>query len=125
MRVLLDTHVLLWALSGDARLGKAESLILDRANQIAVSAASYLELAIKAGQGKIDVELAEIRSAAAASGYDELPVTGQHAEVLAGLPWHHKDPFDRILVAQALAEPMRLLPADAAVARYSDTVILI
>lgn len=125
MRILLDTHVLLWALTGDARLGKARTMILDRANDIAVSTASYLELAIKASQGKIDVDLGQIRSAVDASGYDELPIVGAHAEVLAGLPWHHKDPFDRILVAQALAEPMRLLTADPAVARYSDTVMLV
>lgn len=125
MRILLDTHVLLWALAGDARLGKAKSLILDRANEIAVSTASYLELAIKASQGKIDIDLSQIRVSVAASGYDELPVTGTHAEALAGLPWRHKDPFDRILVAQALAEPMRLLTADSAVARYSDTVMLV
>lgn len=125
MRILLDTHVLLWALTGDARLGKARAMILDRANDIAVSTASYLELAIKASQGKIDVDLGQIRSAVDASGYDELPIVGAHTEVLAGLPWHHKDPFDRILVAQALAEPMRLLTADAAVARYSDTVMLV
>jgi PIN domain nuclease of toxin-antitoxin system len=125
MRILLDTHVLLWALAGDARLGRAKPLILDRGNEIAVSTASYLELAIKASQGKIDIDLSQIRVSVAASGYDELPVTGTHAEALAGLPWHHKDPFDRILVAQALAEPMRLLTADAAVARYSDTVMLV
>jgi len=125
MRLLLDTHVLLWALSGDARLGKAKALILDRTNEIAVSTASYLELAIKASQGRIEIDLSRVRSAVATSGYDELPVTGAHAEMLVGLPWHHKDPFDRILVAQALAEPMRLLTADGAVARYSDTVILV
>ncbi len=125
MRILLDTHVLLWALAGDARLGKAKPLILDHGNEIAVSTASYLELAIKASQGKIDVDLSQIRAAVAASGYVELPVTGAHAQALAGLPWHHNDPFDRILVAQALAEPMRLLTADAAVARYSDTVMLV
>jgi PIN domain nuclease of toxin-antitoxin system len=125
MRILLDTHVMLWALAGDTRLGKAKPLILDPANEIAVSTASYLELAIKASQGKIDIDLSQIRAAVAASGYGELPVTGAHAEALAALPWHHKDPFDRILVAQALAEPMRLLTADSAVARYSDTVMLV
>ncbi len=125
MRILLDTHVLLWALSGDARLGKAKSMILDRGSDVAVSAASYLELAIKASQGKIETDLSQMRSAVHASGYDELPVTGANAEVLAGLPSHHKDPVDRILVAQALAEPMRLLTADPAVGRHSDTVVLV
>lgn len=124
MRLLLDTHILLWTLTGDPRLGKVEALIVDPANSVSVSAASYLELAIKASQGKIDVDVAEIRAAVAESGFDELSVNGVHAEILAGLPWHHKDPFDRILVAQALAEPLRLITADPQVAKYSDTVIL-
>ena len=125
MRLLLDTHILLWALAGDPRLGKAEALILDPANSISVSIASYMELAIKASQGKIDINLTEIRSAVAECGFDELPVNGAHAEALAELPWYHKDPFDRILVAQSLAEPLRLISVDTQVARYSDTVILI
>jgi PIN domain nuclease of toxin-antitoxin system len=125
VRLLLDTHILLWALAGDRRLGKAEALLLDPANTVMVSTASYLELAIKISQGKIDVAIPEIRAAAVESGFKELPVNGSHAEILAGLPWRHKDPFDRILVAQALAEPLRLVTADVQVAGYSDTVILI
>jgi PIN domain nuclease of toxin-antitoxin system len=125
VRLLLDTHILLWALAGDRRLGKAEALLLDPANTVMVSTASYLELAIKISQGKIDVAIPEIRAAVVESGFKELPVNGSHAEILAGLPWRHKDPFDRILVAQALAEPLRLVTADVQVAGYSDTVILI
>jgi PIN domain nuclease of toxin-antitoxin system len=125
VRLLLDTHILLWALAGDRRLGKAEALLLDPANTVMVSTASYLELAIKISQGKIDVAVPEIRAAVVESGFKELPVNGSHAEILAGLPWRHKDPFDRILVAQALAEPLRLVTADVQVAGYSDTVILI
>lgn len=125
MRLLLDTQILLWALTGDRRLGKAEALILDPANTVSVSTSSYLELAIKISQGKIDVTIPEIRDAVVESGFEELPVNGVHAEILAGLPWRHKDLFDRILVAQALAEPLRLITADALVAGYSDTVILI
>lgn len=125
MRLLLDTHILLWALTGDRRLGKAEPLILDPANTVTVSTASYLELAIKISQGKIDVAIPEIRAAVVESGFKELPVNGAHAEILAGLPWRHKDPFDRILVAQSLAEPLRLVTVDALVAGYSDTVLLI
>lgn len=125
MRLLLDTHILLWALAGDRRLGKAEALLLDPANTVMVSSASYLELAIKISQGKIDVAIPQIRAAVVESGFKELPVNGTHAEILAGLPWRHKDPFDRILAAQALAEPLRLVTADAQIAGYSDTVILI
>ena len=125
MRLLLDTHVLLWSLAGDPRMGKAEALLLNPENDIAVSTASYLELAIKASQGKIAIDLAEIRAAVAESGFDELPISGAHAEALVHLPWFHKDPFDRILVAQALSEPMRLVTADTQVSRYSDTIIAI
>jgi PIN domain nuclease of toxin-antitoxin system len=125
VRLLLDTHILLWALAGDRRLGKAEALLLDPANTVMVSSASYLELAIKISQGKIDVAIPQIRAAVVESGFKELPVNGTHAEILAGLPWRHKDPFDRILAAQALAEPLRLVTADAQIAGYSDTVILI
>lgn len=125
MRLLLDTHILLWAMVGDRRLGNAEALILDPANTVTISTASYLELAIKISQGKIDVSIPQIRAAVVDSGFEELPVNGAHAEVLAGLPWRHKDPFDRILVAQAFAEPLRLVTADAVVADYSDTVILV
>lgn len=125
MRLLLDTHILLWALAGDARLGEAAAMILNPANSIFVSTVSYLEIAIKSSQGKIVADVPEIRAAVAESGLDELPVTGTHVEILATLPWHHKDPFDRILVAQALAEPLRLVTVDTLVARYSDTVILL
>jgi PIN domain nuclease of toxin-antitoxin system len=125
VRLLLDTHILLWALAGDRRLGKAEALILDPANTVMVSTASYLELAIKTTQGKIDVAIPQIRAAIVESGFNELPVNGTHAEILAGLPWRHKEPFDRILVAQALAEPLRLVTAHVQVADYSDTVILV
>jgi PIN domain nuclease of toxin-antitoxin system len=125
VRLLLDTHILLWALVGDRRLGKAGALMLDPANTIMVSTASYLELAIKISQGKIDVAIPQIRAAVEESGFKELPVLGSHAEILAGLPWRHKDPFDRILVAQALAEPLRLVTADVQIAGYSDMVILI
>lgn len=125
MRLLLDTHILLWAMAGDHRLGKAEALILDPTNTVTVSTASYLELAIKISQGKINVSIPQLRAAVMDSGFEELPVNGLHAEVLAGLPWRHKDPFDRILVAQALAEPLRLVTADALVADYTDTVILV
>lgn len=71
------------------------------------------------------MSIPEIRAAVAESGFEELPMNGIHAETLAELPWRHKDPFDRILVAQSLAEPLRLITVDTQVARYSDTVILI
>lgn len=128
MRLLLDTHVGLWAITDDPRLAaEARRLILAPANQIHVSAASIWEIAIKHGLRKQGMPI----SGNAAlewfikAGYTLLPVSAEHAALVEILPTHHTDPFDRILVAQALAEPMRLMTHDALVAKYSDTTILV
>ncbi len=124
MRMLLDSHVLLWALADDTRLTAPARRRIESATEIYVSAASYWELAIKIGLGKLAVALPELREAAHSSGYIELPVTGEHAETLLTLPAHHRDPFDRMLIAQAITEPMHLLTADAQLARYTELVLL-
>lgn len=126
MRLLLDTHVALWAIVNDSRLpAEARRLILAPDNEIAVSAASVWEIAIKHGLAKKNMPIsgAEAMSWFAQAGYTLFPVTAEHAALVEDLPPHHGDPFDRMLVAQALAEPMRLLTHDPTVARYSDTVI--
>lgn len=125
MRVLLDTHVLLWTLADDHRLSKEARKIIEAATEIYVSTASYWEVAIKSGLGKLPVSLIEIRLAAQRSGFNELPISGEHTEALLTLADHHRDPFDRMLVAQAISEPMRLLTADAHVARYTELATLI
>lgn len=125
MRLLLDTHVLLWTLADDPHLSKAARKRIESATEIYVSSASYWEIAIKAGLGKLPVSLVEIRAAAQHSGFNELPVNGEHAETLLTLPDHHKDPFDRMLVAQAICEPMRLLTSDAQVARYTELAVMV
>lgn len=125
MRLLLDTNVLLWTMAGDARVEHLRDRVLDDDNEIYVSAASYWEVAIKAGIGKLDVDVAALRQAARESGYLELPVLGVHTEQLAKLSAIHKDPFDRMLLAQANAEPMRLLTADHLLAGYSPNVEVI
>ena len=89
------------------------------------SVASLWEVAIKSGIGKLDADVAEVRAAARMSGFEELPVLGSHIEALAGLPEFHRDPFGRLLVAQAVAEPMQLLTADTSVALYGSHVELI
>jgi len=122
MRLLLDTNVLLYVMAGDARVAHLEPRIVSDDNDIYVSVASYWELTIKAGLGKLNVDVVQLRQAAMASGFVELPVTGTHTEHLVGLPPIHKDPFDRILVAQAIAEPMRLLTTDALLAGYGAHV---
>lgn len=125
MRLLLDTHVLLWALAGHPRIKRISVRLLDGDNQVFFSVASLWEVAIKSGIGKLDAHVAEVRDAARSSGFEELPVLGSHIEALAGLPEFHRDPFDRLLVAQAVAEPMQLLTADTSVALYGSNVELI
>ena len=128
MRLLLDTHIALWALVDSPRLpSKARLLILAPDNEVVVSAASVWEIAIKHGLAKknMPVSGAEAKSWFTRAGYTLLPVTADHAALVEELPPHHADPFDRILVAQALDEPLRLVTHDPTVARYSDTVILV
>jgi PIN domain nuclease of toxin-antitoxin system len=128
MRMLLDTHIALWAISDSPRLpGRARELILTPANWISVSAASVWEIAIKHGLGRGDMPLSgdEALGYFLQSGYAMLSISPQHAAAVDQLPPHHRDPFDRLLVAQAISEPLRLLTQDPMVASYSDMVILV
>ncbi len=128
MRLLLDTQIVLWALTGSARLGaRAHDLITDPGNEIYVSTASIWEIAIKhvLGRGQMPVGGDRAAELCAAAGYRELPVAWRHAVVVESLPPLHADPFDRILVAQATAEPMRLLSRDATVASYGAIVMAV
>lgn len=126
MRVLLDTHILLWWLSDDPRLPPAaESMLTEADNEIYVSAASIWEIAIKAALGRIEADPIEIEREIVPSGFVELPVTGKHAAQVAKLPPHHRDPFDRLLMAQSLTEPMRLLTADRTLANYGGEIVLL
>lgn len=127
MRILLDTHLLLWSVASSRRLPKeARALVLDSANDVFYSAASVWEVAIKSGLRRRDFKAdpAVLVRALAQSGFAELPVTAAHAARVAGLPAVHRDPFDRMLVAQSLAEPMTLLTNDAVLARYGPLVRL-
>lgn len=123
MRYLLDTQVLLWALSDDARLGApARKLLTARGAQACFSLGSIWEIAIKSSLGKLSFSPDLIADTAEADGYLLLPILREHLGIVARLPWHHRDPFDRLLVAQSLAEPMLLLTADAMLARYGSMV---
>ena len=124
MRLLLDTHIFLWAVAGSRLLKPAARRAIQAADQVYVSAASIWEVAIKAPLGKIKADPDELVAAIEASGFVELPVRAAHAAGVARLPLHHQDPFDRLLVAQAIAEPLKLLTADATLARYSNIVML-
>lgn len=125
MRLLLDTHVFLWAVAGSPLLKPATRRALESADQVFVSAASIWEIAIKSRLGKIKADPDELAQAIETSGFFELPIKASHAAGVAKLKLYHGDPFDHLLIAQAIAEPLRLLTADAALAQYSDVVMLI
>ena len=125
MKLLLDTHLLLWAAGRPERLPPAaRRLISDVENELLFSAASLWEIAIKRGLGREDfqVEPRLLRRGLLENGYADLPVTGEHAVALDGLPPIHKDPFDRILIAQAMVEGIALLTVDPLVARYPGPI---
>ena len=124
MRLLLDTHVFLWAVTGSRFLKPKFRRLMEQADQVYVSAASILEIAVKARLGKIDADATELVAAIEASGFAELPVRGVHAAGVAVLPLLHTDPFDRLLIAQALTEPLKFLTADAALSQYGDLIVL-
>ncbi len=128
MRLLLDTHVLLWAISDPDRLDRGtRDLLEDAANEVLFSAASIWEIAIKARLGRADFAARpeEVAREARMTGFVELPVSADVAALVADLPLHHRDPFDRLLVAQAMAEPTRLYTADPLLPPYSELVQLI
>jgi PIN domain nuclease of toxin-antitoxin system len=128
MRLLLDTHIALWAITDSPALSSAARLyILAPNNEIYVSAVSIWEISIKHGLGRGNMPISGREAAEyfMQAGYMNLDISSHHAVYVESLPLHHADPFDRMLVAQALSEPMRLLTHDKEIAAYSDTVILV
>ncbi len=121
MRLLLDTHVVLWWDSG-ARLSREALTAIREADEVYVSAASVWELEIKRALGKVH-SARSLSRAAAESGFLELPVSFRHAEALREMPLHHRDPFDRLLVAQAKSEQMHLVTRDPQLSTYAVTII--
>ena len=121
MRVLLDTHVLIWWDSG-ARLSAAAMRAIRSADEVLVSSASAWEVAIKSALGKISSERT-VSAAVHASAFTELPVLFRHAEAAARLPPHHRDPFDRMLIAQAHVEKLVVISRDKAFTLYELTLI--
>jgi len=119
--LLLDTHVLIWWDEG-RRITAAARRAIEEADTVYVSAASAWEVAIKTGLGRLRPSRT-VEQAASESGFIELPVTFRHAELVAALPPHHRDPFDRMLVAQAEFEKLTLVTRDPVFARYQVSVI--
>jgi PIN domain nuclease of toxin-antitoxin system len=121
MRVLLDTHLLLWALSQPSKLSPTSRKQI-MAAEVYVSAASIWEISIKSALGKLAANPSEVLAGIEPAGFSLLPITGEHAAKVAELPMLHKDPFDRMLVAQASVEPMMLLTNDESLRGYGSFV---
>lgn len=128
MRLLLDTNILLWVLLRPARLDAATfALIEDERNSVLFSTASIWEIAIKARLGRDDFNArpGDVNQFALNAGFEALPVQAEAATRVADLPMHHRDPFDRLLVAQAMAGPMRLITSDLILRQYSELVTVV
>ncbi len=121
---LLDTQILLWAANGDPMSALASAIIADPANRLTFSAVSIWEVAIKSGLGRPDFEAnpSALRRGLLDNGYQELSITSAHAAAVIHLPPIHKDPFDRLLLAQAQVEGLILLTADAVLAGYPGAI---
>ena len=122
MRILLDTHINLWWLQDHPKLSKTARDRIVSASEVYVSSASIWEATIKTGIGKLEVDVHQLVAEIENSGFKELSISARHAAAVARLPDIHRDPFDRILIAQALCEPLRLLTADAILSGYSELV---
>ncbi len=126
MRILLDTHILLWWLKDDRKLpDDAVNIIGNAANDIFMSTVNAWEIAIKKSLGRIQIDMDEFLESIKSSGLGVLNITVNHACQISNLPDHHKDPFDRMLIAQSIVEPMRLLTHDDTLIPYGKHVLLV
>ena len=125
MTLLLDTHFLLWIANGDQRLTPKAKKIISAADAVYMSAASMWEISIKVSVGILAVDVDALTDSLLNAGLVELPVNIEHARALKALAPVHRDPFDRMLVAQAMTEPMHLLTVDAALTAYGPWVKLV
>ncbi len=121
-RLLLDTHVFLWWRANDPRLGDEAQGAIAEADVVFVSAATAWEAGIKKALGRLDIP-ETVEAGVEDSGFDKLPITLAHAESAAALPRHHGDPFDRMLVAQAVAEDLVLISHDRSLAPYPADIL--
>jgi PIN domain nuclease of toxin-antitoxin system len=124
-RLLLDTKVVIWLSDNQPRIDQIKNLIFDMDNEIFISAVSWWEMAIKTRTGRLRVDVDKLRSLAEEYGFHELPLYGKAVEALLSVPKFHDDPFDHMLFAQAITEPMRFITGDALLADYSSLVMLI
>ena len=122
--LLLDSHIFYWYDTGDSRLTPQAVTQINRASRVCVSAASIWEMSIKSRQGKLGLSGSLIR-VAQQHGFELLPVEPLHAEAIAGLPIHHRDPFDHMLIAQAQVEGLMLVTHDRILSEYGVPVLLV
>lgn len=125
MRILLDTHIYLWWLTDSPKLSSAIKQKIETATEVYISSASIWEAGIKISSGKLEANIDDLIDGIQENRFIELSITAKHAKQAAQLPDIHRDPFDRMLVAQTLCEPLRLLTADEQVAKYSELVDLV
>lgn len=123
-RVLLDTQILLWALGGHRRLPREARRLIDR-SEVFVSAATIWEIAIKSAIGKLDADPTAINDALVPSGFEPLEISATHAAHVARLAAHHRDPFDRLLLAQSVLEGLVLVTSDGQLAPYGGLVRIV
>lgn len=125
MSLLLDTHVVLWLMAGDKALKAQARRTIEAADAVYVSSITPWEVAIKVALGKLELDLDRFDDELARMAFVPLPVTWAHTRALRRLPRLHGDPFDRMLIAQAISEPMHLLTSDAALAAYGPHVTVV
>ena len=123
MRILLDTQIFYWLFYDQHKLSPGARALLDHADAVYVSAVSFWEIAIKVKIGKLNADVSELISNLKSANLIELPMLARHTPVVSALPLHHADPFDRLLIAQAMSEPLNMLTTDAQLKQYSDLVI--
>lgn len=125
MNILLDTHVFLWWLIDSLQLSQSARTLIQEADSVYVSSISIWEAAIKKSLGKLDADIKQLARAIDSEGFLELSFTLEHAIPIGSLLHHHRDPFDRALIAQAMTHPLRLVTADAALKPYSELVMIV
>ena len=123
MRILLDTHIYLWWLEDSPQLSRTARTMILEAETVYISSATLWEANIKIGLGKLAADPSKLVTGIRESGFEPLSITPEHTLALPGLANHHKDPFDRMLIAQAISEPLRLVTMDGALSVYSELVI--
>ena len=122
---LLDTNIVIWLSKDEPRTAHIKPLLLSTESMVFISAVSWWEIAIKMRTGKLTVDLEQLRYYAELYAFDELPVTSEYVKAYLELPSLHKDPFDHMLLAQAISTPMRLITGDSILAEYSSLVMVV